>query len=64
MVSEEQFQQLFGVLSRIAKSLETLAAAVDEDENELNVYVHGELNGEEEEDEEEEEEYEEELEEE
>ena len=63
MVSEQQFQQLIGVLHRIAGALETLAAAVDEEENELNVYVHGELNGEDEDEEEEEEEYEEEFEE-
>ena len=43
MASEAQMKKLLTVLERIADSLETLAATVDEDED-LNVYVRGEIN--------------------
>lgn len=56
MFTEEQTRKLLSVLTRIADALESLACAVDEEENELNVYVHGEVSTEGEEEEEEEEE--------
>lgn len=35
--------ELVTVLKRIADALETIASAVDKEENEINVYVSGEL---------------------
>lgn len=57
MMTEQQADELLSVLSRIAHSLERVAAVVDPEENEFSVYVRGDVNlGDDEEDEEEEEE--------
>ncbi|MEM7166384.1 MAG: hypothetical protein AAF581_13030 [Planctomycetota bacterium] len=51
MFNDKQVKDLLSALTRIADALETLAVAVDEDEQEINVYVSGEVSMEEEDEE-------------
>lgn len=50
MASQPEMKKLLQTLERIADALETIASVVDEDDD-FNVYVHGEVNTEVEEEE-------------
>ncbi|MFW6049759.1 MAG: hypothetical protein ACODAU_01220 [Myxococcota bacterium] len=58
MASEAQLKELLGVLERIADALETIASVVDDDDD-FNVYVHGEVTTDDDDDDEDEDEFEE-----